>query len=99
METVTDPGIEAIRRQLVELVLNDPDLFEAAFADVLAAWHASPPQRETTTRTRTRDRGHPTRSRRDIFPPRHEDGSLRADWLLRTARSPPTRPDPTYESE
>lgn len=83
----------AVTDRFLELILADPDLLDAAFAAVEAAWSADPPPRRPTVATRARGPGG-----RALPPPRrgpsraHGHEPVGPTWLRRTARSPPGRP-------
>lgn len=92
METITGKDARtAAADTFLDVILADPDLFEDAFAAVVASWHASPPGVPPNKPTATRPPGPSGRLPRDHSRDAHQDTRRPRTnlWQLRHERSPP----------
>jgi hypothetical protein len=90
MGTAKLEDAQTLSERFLEVIFSDPDLFEAAFASVVASRAATPPDRPGTACATTPP---PGRWQGEPGPSEHQSGFLcprgGPAWLLRTARSPP----------
>jgi hypothetical protein len=89
MGAITSNDAIEISDKFLDLILDDPDLFEVAFASVEASWRAGPPKTPPAATARRSPSPPPPPTAKQSPPHRCACQPGLSQWQIHLARSPP----------